>query len=332
MQGKFHSQQADQLCLFDLGGIDLAKLRESRTKMSRSPRAPLTLKGYASDWLQFTRWCDQAGRNPLPASADTVALYVTWMLFEKHRRLTTTERHISAIVHFHREKKFSSPVSEEIRNICSGTRRERKEKPRGKAALSADQLASLAESCDDSTNIGVRDRAIIVFGFGSALRRSNLSALRLAHITFKDEGIAVEVPYSKTDQTGRGRFLEVWRGECSPLTDPVATLQAWIRCRGQWAGALFAACNPRGNTIQHRGLTGDAINDVLKRALSRVSIDPAPYGAHSLRAGSITTASENGATEQEILGLSGHANAATMRRYIRSSQLFLGRNPLSGSL
>jgi len=52
---------------------------------------------------------------------------------------------------------------------------------------------------------GVRDRALSAFGFASAMRRSELVALRVEDLTEVPDGYRVLIRRSKTDQTGRGR-------------------------------------------------------------------------------------------------------------------------------
>ncbi|GIH51632.1 hypothetical protein SAMN05421833_12946 [Microbispora rosea] len=38
-----------------------------------------TRRAYARDWSAFTTWCAERGRVPLPATAETVTEYVTFM-------------------------------------------------------------------------------------------------------------------------------------------------------------------------------------------------------------------------------------------------------------
>jgi integrase len=61
---------------------------------------------------------------------------------------------------------------------------------------------------------GVRDRALIAFGFASAMRRSELVALRVEDLTEVLDGYRVLIRRSKTDQTGRGRRSSS-RGGCA---------------------------------------------------------------------------------------------------------------------
>jgi hypothetical protein len=66
-------QEQPQLRLFEWGTVDVAKLRERRDLFRQIMRSPNTLGGYSSDWRVFLRWCNETGRQPLPASSDTLA-------------------------------------------------------------------------------------------------------------------------------------------------------------------------------------------------------------------------------------------------------------------
>lgn len=324
--------QGEQLPLFDFGGIDLSAIRAARDRLAGLPSgAPLTVRGYASDWLLFDRWCVVAGKHSLPATIDTVGLYISWLLEVKHRRTTTAERHLSAIIHYHRTASLDAPVSPAVRQILKAARRERKEKPRGKTALAPQDLVRLSQVCDPLTNRGARDRAIIILGFATSLRRSNLSRLELSDITFRQPGLVVNLRSSKTDQDGVGRSFGVWAGE-RVLTDPVSVVRNWIEARGDWAGPLFTKVSVRGDRVLRSGITGETVNEIFQRALAKAGINPAGYGSHSLRAGAITASAELGRSDQEIKALSGHANVKVMQGYIRPTRVFAGRNPLAGVL
>jgi integrase len=170
----------------------------------------------------------------------------------------------------------------------------------------------------------------MVLGFATSFRRSNLAGLQLSDLTFSPEGLVVVQRRSKTDQQGRGRVMGVWPGRRA-ATDPVRVLRAWLARRGDWAGPLFCRVQT-SDVLVRRGIGGDAINDVVKRAVVRVGLDPSLFGAHSLRAGAVTASAELGRTDQEIMGLSGHRSSETMRGYVRGTRLFAGRNPLAGAL
>lgn len=302
----------------------------ARDDLKRPMRSVITIKGYRADWRMFARWCEEAGRAAMPATSDTLALYVTWMLMVRKRKVTTAERHTSAVAHFHREAGLPCPLSADVKTVLQSVRRRRRERPQGKAALTPEDLLRLVMACDERTNAGARDRALLILGFATSLRRSDLVRLEIADVSFADQGLIVAVRHGKTDQFGRGRVLSVWAGE-QPVTDPVRTIQAWLDRRGMWAGPLFPQVH-RFDGVLRKSLTGDSVNNAVKRAIERAGIDPAPFGAHSLRAGAITAAAIAGGSDQEIMAMSGHTNPSVMQRYVRGTRMFAGRNPLAGVL
>jgi integrase len=202
--------EGEQLCLFGCGGVDLVKLRSAREGLGGAAHASGTSKGYSCDWRIFSQWCAAAGREYLPGSSDTVALYATWLLVDQERKVNTASRHVASIAHFHKAAGLPSPVNSEVRSVITAVRRRRQERPQGKSALDPAALLKAVRACDPSTNSGARDRAILVLGFATSLRRSNLCALQLSDLAFERRGLAVFVRRSKTDQMGRGRLVGVW--------------------------------------------------------------------------------------------------------------------------
>lgn len=49
--------------------LDDVPLTEAETEYVEAARAANTLRGYRSDWTEFTTWCAQHDRDPLPAAA-----------------------------------------------------------------------------------------------------------------------------------------------------------------------------------------------------------------------------------------------------------------------
>ncbi len=323
---------ADQLCFigFD-GGVDLDKLRARRDSLRLAGRrAASTVKSYESDWTCFSHWCSANGRISLPATDETVSLYTTWLLSEENKKTSTAQRRLVSIAYVHRRSSLTPPSMDYSSGLIADVRHQRKEQPQRKAALSVSDLVGICRGYDESTVRGCRDRAIIVLGFATSLRRSELGRLRLSDIGFRPEGLVVVVRQSKRDQTGRGRTIGVWAGKRA-ATDPVRVLRAWIEKRGIWDGPLFCLIKP-GDLLTRTQMRGQAISEIVKAAAVRAGLDSSHYAGHSLRAGAITASADLGASDQELMKLSGHASAAMIKVYNRSTGLFLGRNPLAGVL
>ena len=71
----------------------------------------------------------------------------------------------------------------------------------GMVAMAPDKLA------------GLRDRALLLVGFGGALRRSELVALGVENIAETETGLLVTIRGSKTDQERAGATIAIARGD-----------------------------------------------------------------------------------------------------------------------
>ena len=80
----------------------LAQLAEhtSRYVEAGLSGAANTVKAYAGDWKRFGAWCDEHGLEPLPASVETLAGFVTH-LAETDKKVATIQRHCAAVAKAH---------------------------------------------------------------------------------------------------------------------------------------------------------------------------------------------------------------------------------------
>ena len=62
------------------------------------------------------------------------------------------------------------------------------------------------------TLVGKRDRALLLFAFASACRRSEISALQVGDVSKVPEGLRVLTRRSKADQEGAGAEIATPRG------------------------------------------------------------------------------------------------------------------------
>jgi site-specific recombinase XerD len=305
----------DQLSLFELG-VNMAKLRARRAGLVEVMRSANTRVGYACDWRRFSAWCAAAGRASLPASTDTVSLYVTHEL-ERGLRVATVARKVAAIAFHHRQSGHEPPIGGDVRAVVGGARRERLERPAGKAAVTVEQLVEIERRMCGDDAATVRDRAILFFGFASAMRRSELAALDLADVALTRQGVAVLLRRSKTDQVGKGRELGIPPAARERALCPVRALRAWLRVRGQRRGPLFVAVSRGGQPLLDRRLDSQVYAEVVQRAVASIGLDPRAYGAHSLRAGFVTAAGLAGANPLEIMKRTGHKRMEMVERYCR---------------
>ena len=321
------AEHVEQLALFDLG-VDMRTLKRKAAELAGNATASATARAYDADWRIFAAWCTSAGRQALPADPDTVMLFTVSEL--QTRKPSTVERRLAAIVAMHRTHKLAKPVSEDIRQVLHGWKREHGSKVDSKSALTPVHIRAMVKALP-KTEMGLRDRAILTFGFATGLRRSDLARLDMRDLTFTSRGIRVFIRRGKTDQLGRGREIGVFPGK-REHSDPVRWLERYIAERGTWAGPLFVQMRKgRAHQLGKERLAPESIGDIVQRAAALIGLDAALFGAHSLRAGCVTTAIENGIPESLVMQLTGHRSHQTLSKYVRPARV-LSIDVLAGAL
>lgn len=320
--------EPEQLSLFE-SGPNMDRLSKAVERITAGRQAKATVRAYDSDWRDFNAWCGAAGRESLPAKPATVALYLAEIL--ETMRVSTAERRVAAIRHKHLEHQLETPTNDrQISNMLAGARREKGTRPVGKDALTPEQLMAMVAK-QPKTNVGFRNKAILLFGFASAMRRSELSALKMGDIDILAKGVRVQIARSKTDQDGKGRVIGIFRSSKS-RSCPVTALEKWLAIRGAKEGPLFvnlSASVSKSTTLKPLG--DRSIWNIVKRAVKSIGLDASRYAPHSLRAGCITTAIEGGTAESVIMKLTGHRSLASVAKYVRPANIWK-HNPLGKAL
>jgi site-specific recombinase XerD len=281
-------------------------------------RSENTRAGYAADFKSFRAWCAELGHESLPATANTVLLY-SYAQLERGRKVSTAIRHLSAINSHHIAAGFAPPAGSQVWQFLLAVRRMRGEQPQQKRALTVEQLRQMCQKLPLNAK-GWRDRSVLTLGYASGLRRSNLVALDLADVEFCPKGVILTIRKEKQDRLGEGRLLAVVRGE-HPDTCPVGTLESWLDWRGRDdSGPLFTPAI--GGRVQIRRLRPAHVACIVKAAAAAVEMDPAAVSGHSLRASCSTQALQNGCSDVLVMEHLGHKSVATLRKYLRRTDLF----------
>lgn len=296
---------------------DLTALYERLREIQSFRLAPNTVRCYSHDWKMFTTWCAETGLSSLPATSETVSLYIVDLL-QNERRISTAVRRTSAITHMHRTNGHQTPVTEEIWVLLANARRMLHEGIRQMQPLTIDQLRQISGLlAGDGTVEALRNRAILVLGFTSALRRASITQLLLSDIEFVPEGTVIQIRYAKDDQEGKGRTVGVPSGQHAD-TCLSKCLNTWLAHRGTVDGPLFTTI--RENDFRH--LAPSVVGRIVKAGVQRIGLDPTRYAGHSLRSGFITAAGQAGVSHLVIAGHTGHRRMDTLRKYFRSSEVF----------
>src|SRR5690242_6948620 len=103
------------------GSAALVSLYLEQAKLARAMLAPLTRAGYACDWRQFLEFCKEHGLTALPASSDTISLFVVHKL-SQGRKASSVRRLVAGIVHHHREKRCAVDWLGRVEELLVGAR------------------------------------------------------------------------------------------------------------------------------------------------------------------------------------------------------------------
>jgi len=214
-----------------------------------------TVLAYRSRWRSFEGWCARAGRVALPATAQTVAAYLTHLATERGLKATSVDAHLTAIRAVHRGAGATAPDALTARKVVGAARRREAARdgrygPRKAVPVMAADLSAIVAACDDQTAAGLRDRAVVLLGFALLARRSELAALNLSDVELvPGEGIAVTIRSSKTDPSARGVIRRIHYA-ANERVCPVRALLTWtsfLAGRGITTGPLFTRIDRWGN-------------------------------------------------------------------------------------
>jgi len=285
--------------------------RSSIQEYMDASQANATKRAYASDLRSFLAY-----GGTVPCTPERLAKYLAKSANDG-LAVATLERRITAIHKAHVDQKQVSPAhSEIVRQVMQGIRRTLGTKQRQVKPLTKDDLLAALEAIEKiHTPVrAARDRAILLVGFASAMRRSELVGVCMEHLTFSPAGLEIELRVSKTDQERHGRTVFIPRASSSRC--PVTALMRWLKTAGIRSGHVFRSVN-RYDGIAKQGLTPQSVALIVKTAMGQIGANAKNVSGHSLRAGYCTSAAEQGQQSWQIRMQTGHKSDATLARYIR---------------
>src|SRR3954454_2647795 len=260
-----------------------------------------TRRTYKSAWTHFSAWCRSLDREPLSGDPDLVAMYVVRRA-DDGLTVSSIRVALAAIRTAHQLAGVGLDLSQpHFRMTLEGVVRSRGVRPTRQAAPAVpDVLAKMLTALPSpGSPLGIRNRAMLLLGFGAALRRSELVGLRIGDVQLvPGRGVTVLVRRSKTDQYGRGQQVAIWANPADPLTCPAVSIERWLalrdtgpdvaNCFGPEArDALPLFCGmSKTDRLSVNALSDKAVVRLVKGAAEAAGLDPERYSGHSLRADS----------------------------------------------
>lgn len=303
-----------------LASIEIDRAFAAARKYARMSRAKSTWRAYFSDWQQFESWCGAVGLMTLPAKPETIAMFVASQAAGGLSPSTLTRR-LAAIRLIHLGAGHPSPHNTiQVIEVMSGIRRNWGKPPNRKAPALVEDIKKMVDAVEPDTKKGLRDRALILFGFAGAFRRSELVGLNTWNLEERCEGVKVTIEKSKTDQEALGQVIAIVRQPDSPYC-PVQALQDWLTNAEIQNGALFRRMY-RGDNVGTAHLSPQSVAMIIKDYANKVGLDSAQYSGHSLRRGFLTSAARNRANIFKMADHSRHKSLDVLRQYVQEGEMF----------
>jgi site-specific recombinase XerD len=302
---------------------DVKALQEETLHNLKSSKANNTIRAYRSDFKDFGAFCAKNDFKSLPTEPKIVSLYLTHLSI-KDSKMSTLKRRLVSIGMIHKLKGHYLDTKHPIiiENVM-GISRKKGNFQKGKKPILINQLKAIVNVIDNEKTEEIkkiRDKTIILIGFGGGFRRTELVSIDYEDLEFVSEGVKIIIRRSKTDQFGEG-MIKGLPYFSNQIYCPVLHLKKWLKISNIKSGPIFRKFN-KGFNLNNNRLTDQTVALLLKNYLSVAGIENKNYSGHSLRSGFATVSAESGADERSIMAMTGHKTTQMVRRYIKEANLF----------
>ncbi|MET8394519.1 site-specific integrase [Streptomyces anthocyanicus] len=301
--------------------------------------ADSTRRAYGADRDAFTAWCAKEDRTAVPASAETLAEWVRHLTVTPRPRTkrpagpSTIERAMSAVTSWHEEQGRPKPNMRGARAVLNAYKdrlavdKEAAAQARQATAALPPQIRAMLAGVDRSTLVGKRNAALILLGFATAARVSELVALDVATVREAEHGYDVTLYRKKVRKHTPNPVLY----GSDAATCPVRALRAYrdaLAAAGRTDGPLFVRVDRWGRIAppmtRHGRVIGDSAGRMTTEAAAEVVERLAvaaglsgEWSGHSLRRGFATAARAAGHDPLEIARAGGWVDGSrVLARYM----------------
>ena len=301
---------------------NVKKLHEETLENLKNSKANNTLRAYKSDFRDFAAFCAKHEFKSMPTEPKVVSLYLTHL--SSNSKISTLRRRLVSIGVVHKLKGHYLDTKHPIiiENLM-GIKRKKGSIQKGKKPILINHLKQIINVIDNQKIEKIkklRNRTLILIGFGGGFRRTELISIDYEDLDFVEEGLKITLRRSKTDQFGEGlvKGIPYFTNEkyC-----PVISLKNWINLSKIKKGPIFRRF-AKGSILTSNRLTDQSVVLIIKDCLKFAGIENKNFSGHSLRSGFATVAAESGADERSIMAMTGHKTTQMVRRYIKEANIF----------
>ncbi len=287
---------------------EIKKLEIETLDNLKMSKAKNTIRAYKSDFNDFALFCSKHGMKSMPTNPKILSLYFTHL--SKKSKYSTLKRRLASIKVMHKYKGHYLDTKHPIivENLL-GIKRQIGIYQKAKKPLLFNDIKEIVKQINNSKANGfkkLRDKTLLLVGFAGGFRRSELVAILKDDVEFVNEGVKIFVKKSKSDQSGEGMVKAIPSFKFKEYC-PVESLRIW----------MYENRNELVFPISDKNVAL-----IIKKYTQKAGLDHNKYSGHSLRSGFATSTAESGASERNIMTMTGHKSVDMVRRYIKEADLF----------
>jgi integrase len=234
-------------------------------------------------------------------------------------KLTSVVHRVAVLSTAHKLKRLANPCEQPaVRTVLSRARRaavKRGERPAKKTAFAKTELEAMLATCDDSLE-GLRDRALLHFGFASGgRRRSEIAAAQMHDLRRTGPNSFIyRLEHSKTQQSGPTSASTPDK----PILDRSAhALAAWLERAAITEGAIFRRL---WKTRVGPALSPAAVGEIVQRRARLAGLE-GDFAGHSLRSGFVTEAGRQGIALGAVMAMTEHRAVSSVIGYFQTGAI-----------
>ncbi|MFQ6094377.1 MAG: site-specific tyrosine recombinase XerD [bacterium] len=265
--------------------------------------SPNTISAYENDIKRYVKFLEQRGRRPVEArQEDVVGLF--YALQEVGLAPTSIARNFSTVRAFYKFLRGEGLAKADPTEYLDAPKLWKRLPP----VLDQHEVERLLEQPDESTDLGLRDRAMLELSYACGLRISELIALRLPNLLLAQHCLKI------FGKGGKERVVPVGRSAIDYLQRYLTGARPKLD-RGRGGDVVFL--NWRGKPLSRMGFWKILRKYVKESGISK-QVSP-----HTLRHSFATHLLEGGADLRAVQEMLGHVDISTTQIYTHIDREYL---------
>ena len=255
-----------------------------------------TLQSYKRDILQYKEYIEENNINYLKVNSKTIEKYFEY-LKDEGKKTSTISRNLASIRSFYQFLVRTKKIKKDPTITIQSPKVEKKTPN----ILTSKEVELLLEQPNTVDLKGIRDKAMLEFAYATGMRVSEIIALDINDINFKDGFVVCKSGHKK-------RTIPLGHISLKALEDYVKTSRPYL-IKDESEKALFVNIN--GNRLTRQGFW-----KIVKfyKEQANISKDITP---HILRHSFATHLLQNGADLKSIQSMLGHSDISSTQVYMQ---------------